>query len=420
MNLHFSLYRLLSKTISPAIGVFSLFNSRAQQWINGRKNWRSELSSVQEKLRPGCLWIHAASLGEYEMARPLIRAYGDRYPDKSILVSFFSPSGYEHAKLESLCHKIYLPADTPANARFLIETIKPGLIVFAKYDLWFNLIHAAEKGGISTAVMGYSPDEKKLNWPFYGKILIQSLQSQWHIFTIDEKSLQVLLKKDLENVTVGGDPRYLNVRQNASNAPSLPVLEEFSKRFSTVIVAGSVWMEDMAILRHFVGRNKGIGWIIAPHDVSPANVKKICELLPSNFSLYSRLKQGEDAGESDTVVLDGIGTLATAYRYADISYVGGAFNKGLHNIVEAAAFGSPVLFGPNYQRFPEAFDFIREGLGASVSTPKEFEEVLTQYNQGNRFRSKKDILDFIYRKAEQTKNMYSTLLNKFKQLNEAE
>ena len=378
------------------------------------------MERVKENLRPGCLWIHAASLGEYEMARPLIRAFGDRHPDKTLMVSFFSPSGYEHAKLENNCHKIYLPADTPANARFLIETIQPGLIVFAKYDLWFNLIHAAEKKGVSTAVMGYSPDEKKLSWPLYGKLLIQSLQSQWHIFTIDEKSRKILAKKGIQGVSVGGDPRYLNVRQNASTAPSLPVLEEFSKRFSTVIVAGSVWMEDMAILRHFVGRDKRIGWIIAPHDVSPANIKKISELLPSDFTLYSRLERVEDTGESDTIVLDGIGTLATAYRYADMSFVGGAFNKGLHNIIEAAAFGSPVLFGPNYQRFPEANDFIRERLGASVSTPKEFEEILLDHNQGNRFRSKKDILEFIDRKAEQTKIMYSKLLQKINQLNGAE
>nr|MBS0038376.1 hypothetical protein [Saprospiraceae bacterium] len=408
------LYRFISHFIYPGLWLSSFFKKRIALWIQVRKNWRENVHQISTKLSRPVLWVHVASLGEYEMARPLLRKFVGDYPTSSVLISFFSPSGYVHAKLEANCHKIYLPVDTVANMSDLIKMINPHLVVFFKYDLWFNLIETAGEHKIPMKILGYNPSIKRLKTPWYGTLLKNALLQQERIYTINGKGKSILNEMGLTNVEIGGDSRYLNVIQNANESVGDDILKKFSSQFKRVIVCGSVWPEDMEILKSAMNTDDPLGWILAPHDVSPSGIEAIVSALDIPFTRYSELEELKDKFENKALILDGIGKLSKAYQYGLISYVGGAFGKGLHNILEPAAYGIPVIFGPRHHRFPEAIDFIENKIGKSVTDAADFENLLYDFFDGRGFKGKSEIIQFIEQKAESTYTMYDEVLREFK------
>ncbi len=385
-NLFISLYKL-------GIRIASLWNPKAAEWIKGRKNLFAELQTAigpQDQV----IWVHCASAGEFEQGKPVIEALKQSYPGFKILVSFFSPSGYKVGKKYSQDdHITYLPADTPANAKKFIEIVHPRLVVFVKYEYWFHHLNAAAFHHIPVLLVSAIFRKDAVFFKSYGKFFRQILFLFRHLFVQDEASQNLLKQNGIEHCSVSGDTRFDRVKKIASQFTELEVIPDFING-SQVIIAGSTWPDDEKILASFMKLNKA-KMIIAPHEITTSHIKSIQELFPGSFT-YSSVKGflsgsiANNTGVWDKIneqqvadikkklasarvlIIDNIGMLSRLYHYATISYIGGGFNSsGIHNTLEAAVYGKPVIFGPNYQKFREARDLLAVGAGFTVSDSKE-------------------------------------------------
>jgi 3-deoxy-D-manno-octulosonic-acid transferase len=431
------LYDLVIHLYGDAISIASLFNAKARMWVQGRGNlfanirrqvgqldsWtigqkKEDLPTVQLSNRPTVAWFHCASLGEFEQGRPVIEAFRKAHPDWRIVLTFFSPSGYEVRKnYEGADFIYYLPLDTPGNASKFIGLINPSLVFFVKYEFWFRYLDVLYKNKIPVYVISaiFRPDQHFFQW--YGGWALKQLKKVTGFFVQDEASAELLRAKGLEQVVVSGDTRFDRVAAIAENAKSFPLVEKFAGG-SPVFLAGSTWPADEELIMKLIEEvGDKVKFIIAPHEVGAERVRALKDKVLGHWSLvfgqhsavsvqrsdtkrlsadsgtwnlepgtwnlepgtwnlepgtilFSELNDS-NAESSSVLIIDGIGYLSHLYQYATIAYIGGGFGVGIHNILEAATFGKPVIFGPNYQKFREAVELIEEGGAFSINSTQQ-------------------------------------------------
>jgi len=370
-NLGIRIYQLL-------ITIASLFNHKAQLWRNGRKGWKTRLkASIGENKR--IVWFHCSSLGEFEQGRPVIEALREKHPDIKILLTFFSPSGYEIRKNYSGADYIfYLPIDTWFNAKTFIEIVNPISAIFIKYEFWYHYLNQLKKKNIPTYVISAIFRPEQAFFKPYGGWYRKFLLNFEHLFVQNEKSKDLLAKIGVNNVTVAGDTRFDRVIANAQHAKNIPLIEQFAKN-AKVLVAGSTWPKDEEIIIEYFKTNPfGLKLIIAPHEIHEQNIEKFIEKIGQQAIRYTQ-SNGIDSNEANVLIIDTIGILSSVYQYGTIAYIGGGFGVGIHNTLEAAVFGIPVIFGPNYQRFQEAHELIDIGVSKSVSNINELSAAIDSF-----------------------------------------
>ena len=356
-----------------------MFSSKARAWHYGRKELFGKLEEVfsihfsDEDPAP-VAWFHCASLGEFEQGRPVIEAYRQEFPTHLILLTFFSPSGYNHRnQYDFVDHVFYLPIDTIHNSKRFVNIIRPSIAVFVKYEFWFNYLNQLfiHKVPVYTISAVFRPNQHFFKW--YGGWFRTHLRKIKTVFVQDEESAELLKMVDVNNVMIGGDTRFDRVMDLKSFQQPFPLIDQFVKG-KQVLVAGSTWLPDEELILDFYKKYAGqVKLIIAPHEIGANHIKELLNLLGDKAILYSNT-EGINLAEKDALIVDSIGILSQLYRFASITYIGGGFGVGIHNTLEAAAFGNPVFFGPNYHRFREARDMVALNAAFCVETPSEFTE----------------------------------------------
>ncbi len=386
-----TLYNLFLILYSAGIRIVSVWNPKARKWVVGRKELLAEINSKFIPPRAGQkspqdpaekpIWMHCASLGEFEQGRPLLEAIKNDNPAQKIILSFFSPSGYEVMKhYPGVDAVFYLPMDSPSNAKRFIDTINPSLVLWVKYEYWYYYLTALKKRNIPVILVSgiFRPNQPFFKW--YGGIWKEMLGSFNHFFVQNEESKALLTSLGfILNVSMNGDTRFDRVLEIANKFTPVPFIEEFCGN-SPVIVAGSTWEEDEIELLHFVNVHKPIKFIIAPHEVDAINLKDVKDEFPNSI-FYSDWAKGSKIVSEESMkhvlIIDNIGMLSRLYKYATVTYIGGGFGAdGVHNVLEAAVYGKPVVFGPVYAKFDEAIGLVDAGGGISINGPVKLEAVL--------------------------------------------
>lgn len=323
-------------------------------------------------------WFHCASLGEYEQGLPIFKQLRKENPDHKIVLTFFSPSGYEIRKNTDVADMVvYLPLDTKANAKRFIQLVNPELTIFVKYDIWPNYLNELKKKNLRAILISATFRKEQSYFRFYGRMMRNALGTFEHIFVQNENSKNLLHTINLNNVTVAGDTRYDRVSDQLLQDNTLPFIEQF-KDGKLGVVIGSSWPEDESLFINYINRSesKDIKFIIAPHNIKSHQIEQFVKQLNKKTVLFSE-KDNKNLPEFDVFIVDTIGILSKIYSYADVAYVGGAMGStGLHNILEPAAFGVPVIIGKNYKKFPEAFQMIDNGGVISIKNQQELYQIL--------------------------------------------
>ncbi|GIJ94865.1 3-deoxy-D-manno-octulosonic acid transferase [Capnocytophaga stomatis] len=371
-----TLYTLSIYVVGFVLKIIALFNKKLKLFVEGRKN---VFPYLQENIQKGerYVWVHTASLGEFEQGLPVIKALKNR--GKKILVTFFSPSGYEIRKNSPDADLVvYLPLDTPKNARKFLEIVQPEMAIFVKYEFWYHYLNELKNRGIRTYLLSGIFRENQIFFKPYGAMMRDCLRAFYHFFVQNEKSKKLLQSIGFENITVSGDTRFDRVSEILKRDNSLDFMEAF-KGNSLCVVFGSSWESDEEIYLKAINYsdNKNVKYVIAPHDIKPEKIDSFRRKIALKTVFFSE-KEGKNLSEYDVLILDTIGILTKVYSYADIAYVGGGMgNSGLHNVLEPAVFGIPVMIGKNYDKFAEAKELVERGGVISVSTEKELEEKLS-------------------------------------------
>lgn len=362
-------YNIFLLLYRAGISIVSLWNPKARLWKIGRENIFDKLHSQVTTNHSQLTWVHCSSLGEFEQGRPVIEKIKARYPDSKLLLTFFSPSGYEIRKdYKGADWVSYLPLDSAANAKRFLDIVKPSLVVFIKYDYWYYYLHQCKKRNIPLLMVSAIFRNDQPFFKLYGSIYRKMLKSISHFFVQDKESQQLLESINIKNnVTVSGDTRFDRVAEIAEDFKPIEAIEKFCNN-STVLVAGSTWPNDEKMIRQATNVLPGLKIILAPHEIHKEHLEQIKTIFP-NSAFYSQLTSHNSP--SDCLIIDNIGMLSRLYHYATITYIGGGFDKGIHNTLEAAVFGKPVLFGPNYRKFKEAIGLIEKGGGISVNSSNE-------------------------------------------------
>ena len=348
------------------------------------KGERASFSLIKEKLVPGAeyAWFHAASLGEFEQGRPIIEEYRKIYPEKKILLTFFSPSGYEVRKdYEGADIVAYLPIDTPTNARRFLRTIRPSVAFFIKYEFWYNYLHILRHRNVPVYSVSsiFRPDQIFFKW--YGKQYRNVLNCFTHFFVQNEDSKQLLHSVGIDNVDITGDTRFDRVMHIARQSKDVKVVEAFADGYK-IFVAGSSWLPDEKIFIPYFNDRRDWKMVIAPHVIDNSHIQQIIELLPGKrVLLYSQVSENETEllKQADVLIIDCFGLLSSIYKYGDVAYVGGGFGAGIHNLPEAAVWNIPVIFGPNNQKFKEAQELKLCGGGLEICNADDFSFVMNRF-----------------------------------------
>ena len=382
------LYQFFIKTYWLIASVYALFHKKAKQFVSGRKNIFQNLKDRIPSDK-NIIWIHCASLGEFEQGRPLIDHWKSKFPGDFILLTFFSPSGYEVKKAYPNADYVsYLPMDTRKNAHRFINLVKPSKALFVKYEFWLNYIDALAKQNTPIYLVSGIFRKQQHFFQWYGNIFRKRLQKFHHFFLQNESSAELLAKIGLKNLTVTGDTRFDRVKEIASNTQSYSNLETFSKD-ALVILGGSSWPAGEKLLAQFFARKnyQNLKLIIAPHQVNEIHINEIINLFPEKPALWTDVKE-QNTINSDILIINTMGILSSLYQYADIAYIGGGFGKGIHNTLEAATFGIPVIFGPNYHKFQEAIALIEQEGAFTISGFEDLGKVLDQLIRDESYRQK--------------------------------
>lgn len=353
-----------------AIHVAAWFLPKARLWVQGRQGWENRLQQALEKTNPSRqprIWVHCASLGEFEQGRPVMEALRRQYPEAFILLSFFSPSGYvirkDYAAADHVC---YLPADTPRAAARFVELAAPRLAIFVKYEFWLRTLQALYLRGIPVLLISAIFRPGQIFFRPYGAPWREALRSYRHIFTQDAASTQWLKSVGIVHCAVAGDTRVDRVLALAAEERRFPLVEAFVQD-ARVWIAGSTWPADEVLIAQMWRKLKGQGWklIIAPHQISEAGIRRLMAQLGGGVARYSQAEETAVA-DAQALIIDNVGMLSALYRYGHIAYVGGGFGAGIHNTLEPMACHLPVIFGPRYQKFAEAVAMIQAGAAISV------------------------------------------------------
>ena len=381
-----SIYNIIIKFFGFAIKIHSLYNQKSQQWINGRKDifFRLEKEITNNK---NIVWFHCASHGEYEQVNQLISEYKNNFPKDKILLTFFSPSGFNNVKKNNCINWIfYLPLDTQKNAKKFIKLVMPKKVFFVKSEFWYNYMNQLSLYKIPLYHVSCVFDKEKFS--IFSSFSTEILSKSKHFFVQDKNSLDVLNSLNIKNSSITGDTRFDSILENIKNKKEDQRILEFCLDKTTIIFA-SVWAEDEHIFKKFIKENSQYKFIIAPHELNYCkNISKFFDV-----ELYSEF---DTPSEKNILLINKIGILKNIYKYCSLAYIGGGFGKGIHNIIEVSANLKPVISGPNHPQFIEAKDLIKINGAASVNNYKEF---LSQFNKLNSSFNKKALSDYIKDKS---------------------
>jgi 3-deoxy-D-manno-octulosonic-acid transferase len=352
------------------------FNVKVRQWVAGQNKW---IDKLRNKIDPDAnyIWIHCASLGEFEQGRPVIETLKKERENIKIILTFFSPSGYEVRKNYQAADIVcYLPADTPGNAKRFISLVNPSSVIFVKYEFWNNYITEISRKKIPLYLISgiFNKDQHFFKW--YGSFFRRILTRFTWLFVQDQNSYELLDTIGLKNVTVAGDTRFDRVAEISLASKDIPVLGNFRGN-EKLFIAGSSWMQDEEIITTYINRYPDkMKWVFVPHEIDAANIERLERLFNVKYVRFSGYDK--EASDARVLIIDNIGILSSAYRYAHIAEIGGGFGKGIHNILEPACWGIPVLFGPNYKRFREAVELTELGGAWSFRKYEDFERIMEQ------------------------------------------
>lgn len=366
------LYNISIQLFGFAIRLASLFNPKAKDWVKGRKGFFKRLPESYSK---PVIWFHCASLGEFDMAIPVMNEMRSLHPNHTILVTFFSPSGMQHyhKRTHPADLVLYLPLDTPKNAKRFVSHFKPEKAFFVKYEFWANYLNALKDSGtkVFSICTLLRPDHRFFRW--YGGFFRRSLRKFDHFYVQNESTKSLLHSIGIQKVSLTGDTRYDKVIETREKQEANPRIDEFLQG-EQAIIFGSTWPEDEAIILPWLDAHPSVKCIFAPHNIDAAHVQSLQQALGERCIRFTE----NDNTSSQVLILDTIGHLSSAYGSAKIAYIGGGFSGKLHNILEPAVYGIPVLFGPKFNRFPEAQQFIDAGIGFSVSDIRSLSERMNE------------------------------------------
>ncbi len=381
------IYNVLVNLSGVVLKSAGYFSKKLKEFTEGRKDLFSKLQNSVNRSED-YIWIHASSLGEFEMAVPVLEMLKSKYPERKTLVSFFSPSGYKNKKQHPLVdHFTYLPLDTPKNAKEFLDIIEPKMAFFIKYDFWPNFLLELKERNIPTFLVSGAFRKDQAFFKPYGKWMRKGLKAFEHFFVQNKESKDLLNSIDFENVTVAGDTRFDRVAAQIESNNQIGFIEDF-KSDQMLVVCGSTWPEDEDLILDFINHSSNIKFIIAPHEIKPEKIKRLQEQIRIPSIKYSE-KENIELQNFNVLILDTIGLLGRAYSYADIAYVGGAAgNTGLHNILEPATFGIPIVIGENFRKFPEAIKLRKLAGLYSVEDAQGFSTVMTKLFTHEDFRRK--------------------------------
>ena len=376
-----ALYAFVVRLVSP-------FNKKAKKMLAGQKKTFSILKEQMDPKAP-YIWFHAASLGEFEQGRPIIEAIRKQYPHYKILLTFFSPSGYEVRKnydgADVIC---YLPFDTLFKVKKFLYLANPAIAVFIKYEFWYNYLSELKRRNIPTYLVSAIFRKEQVFFKWYGRWYLKALRCFDRLFVQDEASADLLAGVGITNVSVCGDTRFDRMMEVHRQAQLLPAVEAFvDSGEQLVLVAGSSWPQDEDILIPYFNEHPEIKLIIAPHEIHREHLMDIESRLKRPSIRMSEARR-QILTNKDCLIIDGFGLLSSIYRYGQIAYIGGGFGKGIHNTIEAAVYGIPVLFGPNYQKFREAREMIAAGGGFAIAGANEFNTRMDQLIADAAFRQR--------------------------------
>lgn len=369
-NIGVFFYSLLIRLAAP-------FNTKAALFVKGRKNIFLEIGKrVNPADKP--IWFHFASLGEFEQGRPVLEKMRATHPQKKIVITFFSPSGYEIRKNYALAEAVfYLPLDTRNNALNFVQAINPEIAVFTKYEFWHYYFKTLSDNKVPLFLISgiFRPDQ--IFFKPYGGFNRKILKHITWFFVQNQESVNLLAGLGLKNVSIAGDTRFDRVAENATHPAELAMIRKFCGS-EKIFIAGSTWPADEAVVKALAGEIQDWKIIIVPHEIGAAHLNQMEELFPSAIR-YTALNDA-NAASARILIIDNIGMLSALYQYAHIAYIGGGFGVGIHNTLEAAAFGIPVIFGPNFRKFQEAHDLIHIGAAISVENEKALIHAFRQFN----------------------------------------
>ena len=364
------LYDIIITLYAWAIRVASWRNTKARLWVEGRRNLLQRMAETipaDERI----VWVHVASLGEFEQGRPLMEDIRRRHPDYKILLTFFSPSGYEIRKNYAGADYIfYLPIDTRRNVRRFLDIVRPEVVIFIKYEFWLNMLLELGRREIRTFVVSAIFRPNSVFFRPWGGLWRRALKSFEAIFVQNNASKLLLGKLGHTNVQVAGDTRFDRVAEIAANAKRVELIERF-KGDKPLFVAGSTWGPDEEHLLPIVNENPTLKFVIAPHEMDEGRINHLIEATRGGAVRYTECNETTDFSTTQLLILDTVGLLASVYGSATWSYIGGGFGVGIHNTLEAATFGLPIAFGPNYHKFKEACELIEVGAARSFTTTDE-------------------------------------------------
>lgn len=371
------MYNIAISLYLVGVAIASLFNEKV------RKMWRGErqaLKILKEKIDPAAeyVWFHVASLGEFEQGRPLMERFREEHPQYKILLTFFSPSGYEVRKnYEGADIVCYLPLDTPRNARRFMKMVHPVMAFFIKYEFWYNYLHILKHRGVPTYSVSSIFREDQIFFRSYGRQYAKVLNCFTHFFVQNEKSKQLLESIGITQVDVVGDTRFDRVSQIKEACKQLPIVESF-KQGKKTFVAGSSWQADEAIFIPYFNQRHDWKLIIAPHVIDEEHLEQITSQLAGKVVRYTQTTV-EEAADANVLIIDCFGLLSSIYHYGDVAYVGGGFGAGIHNVLEAAVWNIPVIFGPNNERFQEAQGLMAAQGGFEIADSESFDCLMDSF-----------------------------------------
>ncbi|MGB5462695.1 MAG: glycosyltransferase N-terminal domain-containing protein [Aureibaculum sp.] len=369
--------------------IIAFFNKKIRLFVNGRKGVFEKLGS-HFKATDKVIWFHCASLGEFEQGRPIIEACRESFNDHKILVTFFSPSGYEIRKDYGDADLVtYLPLDTKYNAKKFLQLVNPRIAIFVKYEFWPNLLRELKARKVETILISGNFRTNQAFFKWYGGWMKKSLKAFDHFFVQNNVSQQLLEKNEIENVTVSGDTRFDRVNDIKEQNNILDFADKF-KDDKTILVAGSTWTKDEDHIVNYINSfaNDKQKFIIAPHNIDVKEIEKLKKSISKKVVLFSE-KEDADLSTYQVLIIDTIGLLSKLYNYADIAYVGGGFGAGIHNILEPATFGIPIIIGPNYHKFVEAKTLVKLGACRVINSGNQLEFELTELFKNEKERKEK-------------------------------
>ena len=373
------IYSIFIYSYAFVIRIASVFNPKARLFVSGRKGWRRFLESRIER-NDRYIWVHCASLGEFEQGRPLIEKIREYFKQYKIVLTFFSPSGYEMRKnYDGADIVMYLPLDTSANAKKFLDLVRPVKVFFIKYEYWYDFLSEIDRREIPLYLASavFQADGIFFKNDFKGRWYRNMLLKFDHIFVQDENSAQLLRSAGIKECTVSGDTRIDRVAAIALKSKDIPVIGKFKEGYP-LIIAGSTWKPDEELLSEYINYYSNVKIIFAPHEVSDSNIQRLQQMIKSPSVRLSRADINH-ISDYKVLIIDSIGLLSSVYKYGVVAYVGGGFGVGIHNILEPAVFGLPVIFGPEHQKFREAADLKLLGGAWPVNNYRQLESALNMF-----------------------------------------